>query len=125
MPPPTARSADAARALPRSRTPRDTAPPVAEPSLPTLRAAIVYALCTLALGYQALAGRFLVNPNSDQFRTGYAYREYGTDVLRTTGEFAQWNPYILGGIPYSAAGGAGDVFYPTFILRLLLPVDVG
>lgn len=93
--------------------------------MPVLRGAIVYALCTLALGYQALAGRFLVSPNSDQFSTGYAYRHYGADVLRTTGEFAQWNPYILGGIPYVAAGGAGDVFYPTFILRLLLGVDVG
>src|SRR5687768_10396512 len=125
MPAPTARSADASRSLPRPRTARDAVPPVAEPTLPVLRAALVYALCTLALGYQALAGRFLVNPNSDQFRTGYAYREYGAEVLRTTGEFAQWNPYILGGIPYSAAGGAGDVFYPTFILRLMLPVDVG
>lgn len=89
-----------------------------------LRAAIVYALCTLALGFQAVAGRFLVSSSSDQFSTGYAYRHYGAEVLRTTGEFAQWNPYILGGIPYVAAGGAGDVFYPTFILRWLLPVDV-
>ncbi len=125
MPAPTAGAGGAARTRPRPRTARDAVPPVAEPTLPVLRAALVYALCTLALGYQALAGRFLVNPNSDQFRTGYAYREYGAEVLRTTGEFAQWNPYILGGIPYSAAGGAGDVFYPTFILRLLLPVDVG
>ena len=110
---------------PRSRAPREAAPPVAEPTLPVLRAAAVYALCTLALGYQALAGRFLVSSSSDQFSTGYPYRQFGADVLRTTGEFAQWNPYILGGIPYAAAGGAGDVFYPTFILRLLLPVDVG
>lgn len=93
--------------------------------MPVLRAAIVYALCTLALGYQALAGRFLVSPGNDQFSTGYAYRAYGTEVLRATGEFAQWNPYILGGIPYAAAGGAGDVFYPTFLLRLILGVDVG
>lgn len=92
--------------------------------MPLLRAAVVYALCTLALGYQALAGRFLVNPNNDQFSTGYAYRQFGADVLRATGDFAQWNPFILGGIPYAAAGGAGDVFYPTFVLRLLLPVDL-
>ena len=92
--------------------------------MPVLRAAIVYAVCALALGYQALAGRFLVNPFSDQFNTGYPYRQYGADILRATGGFAQWNPFILGGIPYAAAGGAGDVFYPTFILRMLLPVDV-
>jgi hypothetical protein len=121
MPAPTARPIDTSRSSPRARTPRGLAP-AAEPAIPLLRAAIVYALCTLALGYQALAGRFLVNPNSDQFGTGYAYRQFGTEVLRTTGDFAQWNPFILGGIPYAA--GHGDVFYPTFILRLLLPVDV-
>jgi hypothetical protein len=124
MPAPTARSADPVRTTARGRTPRDL-PPVAEPTMPFLRATIVYALCTLALGYQALAGRFLVNSNSDQFRTGYPYREFGAEVLRATGDFAQWNPFILGGIPYVAAGGAGDVFYPTFILRMLLPVDAG
>jgi hypothetical protein len=123
MPAPTVPSIDTSRSSPRARTSRELAP-VAEPTMPLLRAAIVYALCTLALGYQALAGRFLVNPSSDQFSTGYAYRQFGTEVLRTTGDFAQWNPFILGGIPYAAAGGAGDVFYPTLILRLLLPVDV-
>ena len=97
---------------------------MAEPTLPFVRAAVVYVLCTLALGYQALGGGFLVSPNSDQFSTGVPYREFGAEVLRATGGFAQWNPFILGGIPYAAAGGAGDVFYPTFILRLLLPVDV-
>jgi hypothetical protein len=89
-----------------------------------LYATVVYALCTLALGYQALAGRLLLSTQSDQFSTGYPYRQFGAEVLRSTGGFAQWNPFILGGIPYAAAGGAGDVFYPTFILRLLLPVDV-
>lgn len=97
---------------------------MAEPTLPFVRAAIVYALCTLALGYQALGGGFLASPTSDQYTTGVPYRHFGAEVLRATGEFAQWNPLILGGIPYAAAGGAGDVFYPTFILRLLLPVDV-
>ncbi|MGQ0712418.1 MAG: YfhO family protein [Gemmatimonadaceae bacterium] len=97
---------------------------MAEPALPFMRAAIVCALCTLALGYKALSGGFLVSPTSDQYSTGVPYRQFGTEVLRATGEFAQWNPLILGGIPYAAAGGAGDVFYPTFILRLLLPIDV-
>ena len=86
-------------------------------------AALVYALCTIALGYPALTGEFLVNPNSDMFNTGYAYRAFGAEELRSTGDFAQWNAYILGGIPYIAAQH-GDIFYPTFVLRLLLPVDV-
>ena len=79
-------------------------------------------MCVLALGYRAVAGDFLVNPMSDQFNTGYAYRVFGAEQLRATGGFAQWDPYILGGIPIAAQHG--DVLYPTFILRLLLPVDV-
>jgi len=117
------RAPTATRPTPTRPTPE--AAPVAEPTMPFVRASIVYALCTLALGFQALAGKFLVNPNSDQFSTGYAYRALGAEVLRTTGDFAQWNPYILGGLPYLAAGGHGDVTYPTFLLRLLLGVDVG
>jgi hypothetical protein len=87
------------------------------------RAALVYGVCVIALGYPALTGQFLVNPNSDMFNTGYAYRVFGTEALRATGDFAQWNAYILGGIPYIAAQH-GDIFYPTFLLRLILPVDV-
>lgn len=99
--------------------------PVRQPRHSYLVAAGVYLACTIALGWQALAGRFLVNPNSDQFNTGYAYRDLGAEILRATGDFAQWNPFILGGIPFIAAGGHGDIFYPTFLLRLLLSVDGG
>ena len=107
------------------RTP-NRAPTHVVPAAPRFEyawAALVFLACVLALAPAALTGQFLVNPNSDQFGTGYAYRHFATEVLRTTGDFAQWNPFILGGIPYAAAGG-GDVFYPTFVLRLLLPVDV-
>ena len=98
------------------------APEVYAPRFALAWAALVYTGCTIALGYRALAGQFLVNPGSDQFYTGYAYRVFGAEQLRATGDFAQWNPYILGGIPIAAQHG--DVFYPTFILRLFLPVDV-
>jgi hypothetical protein len=97
-------------------------PEIRTPRFALAWAALVYTLCAIALGYPALAGEFLVNPNSDMFNTGYAYRVFGAEELRTTGDFPQWNPYILGGIPIAAQHG--DVFYPTFILRLLLPVDV-
>ena len=84
--------------------------------------ALVYALCTLAFVYPALTGLFLVSPHSDQF-TGTAYRFFGAWALSATGDFPQWNPYILGGIPFIAAQH-GDIFYPTFLLRLFLPADV-
>ena len=35
----------------------------------------------------------------------------------------QWNPYLLGGLPYIAAQH-GDIFYPTAWLRWVLPVDL-
>ncbi|MEO8193936.1 MAG: YfhO family protein [Gemmatimonadales bacterium] len=85
-------------------------------------AALFYAACTLSLGYPALAGKFLAGPNSDQFVAGYAFREFGASVLRETGGFAQWNPYIFGGMPYIAAMH-GDIFYPTFLLRMAMPTD--
>src|SRR5512132_2413314 len=85
-------------------------------------AAIVYALCTLSLGYPALAGKFLVNPHSDQYIAGYAFREFAATTLRTAGHFPLWNPYLFGGMPYVAAMH-GDIFYPTFLLRMLMPTD--
>src|SRR5215204_2675500 len=87
-----------------------------------LVAALVYALCTLSLGYQALAGKFLAGPNSDQFVAGYAFREFGASMLKASGGFAQWNPYLFGGMPYIAAMH-GDIFYPTFLMRMIMPTD--
>jgi hypothetical protein len=86
-------------------------------------AALVYALSALTLTYPALAGKFLVNPLSDQYKAGYAFREFAAHALKTTGSFPQWDPYIFGGMPYVAAMH-GDIFYPTFLLRLILPTDV-
>src|SRR5258706_701521 len=86
-------------------------------------AAIVYAVATLSLGYPALVGSFLVNPDSDQYIAGYAFREFGATMLRTTGHFPLWNPYLFGGMPYVAAMH-GDIFYPTFLLRMIMPTDV-
>lgn len=86
-------------------------------------ASLVYALCTLSLGYPALAGRFLVNPHSDQYIAGYAFREFAASTLRATGHFPLWNPYLFGGMPYIAAMH-GDIFYPTFLLRMVMPTDV-
>ena len=83
----------------------------------------MYALATLWLGAPALAGRFLINIRSDQYLAGYAFRDFAAQTLRTTGAFPMWNPYIYGGLPYVAAMH-GDIFYPTFLLRMLMPTDV-
>ena len=96
---------------------------IGAPRLAGLWSALVYALATLWLGAPALAGQFLINIRSDQYLAGYAFREFAAHTLRTTGSFPLWNPYIYGGLPYVAAMH-GDIFYPTFLLRMILPTDV-
>src|SRR5689334_11874949 len=93
------------------------------PAHETLWAAVTYAAFTLLLGYPALSGKFLVGPNSDQYIAGYPFREFAAHTLKTTGHFPLWNPYLFGGLPFVAAMH-GDIFYPTFLLRMILPTDV-
>ena len=85
-------------------------------------AALVFAVAVLALAYPALAGHFLVNPFSDQYIAGYAFRDFAARSLRAGQGFPLWDPYIFGGMPYVAAMH-GDIFYPTFLLRMVMPTD--
>lgn len=94
-----------------------------EPRFAGLWATVAYAIATLALGLPALAGQFLVGPHSDQYIAGYAFREFAASTLKATGSFPLWNPYQFGGMPFVAAMH-GDIFYPTFLLRMILPTDV-
>jgi hypothetical protein len=107
-----------------SRTTAVPAGPVA-PRHAALWATFVYALCTLALAWPALLGGFLVNPHSDQYVGGFPVRDFAAQSLKAGQGIPQWNPYLFGGMPYIAAMGVGDIFYPTQLLRLLLPTDVG
>jgi hypothetical protein len=86
-------------------------------------ASLVYAIAVITLAYPALAGGFLVNPHSDQYIAGYAFREFAAEYMKAHGGFPQWNPFLYGGMPYIAAMH-GDIFYPTFLLRLVMPTDV-
>ncbi|HUQ18419.1 MAG TPA: hypothetical protein VM099_02295 [Gemmatimonadaceae bacterium] len=104
----------------------DATVPVASLKAPrheNLLASATYAFFTLLLGAPALTGKFLVGPNSDQYIAGYPFREFAASTLKATGHFPLWNPYLFGGMPYVAAMH-GDIFYPTFLLRLFLPTDV-
>jgi hypothetical protein len=87
-------------------------------------AALTFALCTLALGFPALTGGFLINARSDQFKAGYPFREFAAASLKSGHGIPLWNPYLMGGMPYVAAMH-GDIFYPTAFLRVILPTDVG
>jgi len=85
-------------------------------------AAAVYVVATMSLAYPALAGKFLVWLRSDQYIAGYAFREFAAEMLKSGHGFPQWNPYLFGGMPYIAAMH-GDIFYPTFLLRMIMPTD--
>ncbi len=86
-------------------------------------AALVYVVSSLLLGYPALAGKFLINARSDQYLAGYAFREFAAQTLKSGHGFPQWNPFLQGGLPYIAAMH-GDIFYPTFLLRMIMPTDM-
>jgi len=85
-------------------------------------AVATYALAALSLGWPALTGQFLVSPHSDQYIAGFAFREFAAAALREGNGFPLWNPYLFGGMPYVAAMH-GDIFYPTFLLRMMMSTD--
>jgi hypothetical protein len=110
-----------------SRTSAAPAPPtaLAAPPFAAAWATLTYAVCTLLLAWPALTGGFLVNPRSDQYIGGFPVRDFAGQALKAGQGIPQWNPYLFGGMPYIAAMGVGDIFYPTALLRQLLPTDVG
>jgi len=95
---------------------------IAAPRYATAWASLAYAVATLTLAYPALGGLFLLNPRSDQYKAGFAFRDFAAQHLRSGRGFPQWNPFIEGGLPYIGAMH-GDIFYPTFLLRMILPTD--
>lgn len=118
---------NAATSAPRRPAPAvqkasDPAPRVPGPGFAAWWAAAVYILAAMALAYPALGGAWLVALHSDQYIAGYAFREYAAAALRAGDGFPQWNPFLFGGMPYIAAMH-GDIFYPTFLLRMLMPTD--
>lgn len=91
---------------------------------PVLTAAALYT-ATVALAFLPFfRGRFLVNAMSDA-NTGFPGREVAASFFHATGSILQWMPYTFGGMPFLANTGNGDTVYPTFLLRVLLPADLG
>lgn len=65
---------------------------------------------------------------SDTIQAGVFWREYVTAFFKQIGAWLplhppMWNPYLFGGLPPVDAFH-GDIFYlPTFILKMLWPID--
>jgi hypothetical protein len=109
-----------------ARSPDVTSAPAADAAAPrfaTAWATLVYIVSTMLLAYPALAGQTLLNVRSDQYKAGYAFREFAAQSLRSGHGFPQWNPFLYGGMPYIAAMH-GDIFYPTFLFRMIVPTGV-
>ncbi|MEO7360924.1 MAG: YfhO family protein, partial [Gemmatimonadaceae bacterium] len=101
-----------------------SAPDQFEPQAPNLVAAAVCIAAALTLLWPLLTGHILFGgARSDMFIAGYSFRLFGAETFRETGSIPQWNPYLLGGLPYIAAMH-GDIFYPTAWLRWIMPVDL-
>jgi len=102
------RSADAARPY--------------EPARPTLLATAAFALWPVILSLPMLSGMWLANPlSSDQYTAGFSFHAWSAEWFKRSGHLPLWNPEIFGGLPFVAAG-SGDIFYPTWLLRYVLPV---
>src|SRR6476659_10191040 len=96
-----------------------------EPQHARLAAALICTTAAVTLLWPLLSGQILLGGlRSDMFVAGYAFRLFGAETFKHTGSIPQWNPYLFGGLPYIGAMH-GDIFYPTALLRILLPTDVG
>ena len=108
---------------PRTESPAAAAPRLDAPRFASAWAALVYVVAAMTLAYPALSGAFAAHPRSDQYIAGFGFREFAAQSLRAGQGFPQWDAYLQGGMPYIAAMH-GDIFYPTFLLRMILPTDV-
>ena len=98
----------------------EPAPATYEPTRPTLAAAGVFALWPALLAIPMLSGMWLASPLSDQYNASVPFQAWSAEWVKHTGHLPLWNPEIFGGLPFVAAG-SGDIFYPTWLLRFLVP----
>jgi len=97
------------------------APPPYEPRRPALIATAAFTLWPLLLSLPMFAGMWLASPWSDQYSAGFSFHAWSAEWFKRTGHLPLWNPEIFGGMPFVAAG-SGDIFYPTWLLRFVVPV---
>ncbi len=99
------------------------APAAFEPKHPTLLATGVLSFWIAILSLPVWTGKFIGGAYSDQYHTGYAFRDWLASEFKRTGHIPLWNPEIFGGLPFVGAMH-GDIFYPTAWLRLILPTGI-
>ena len=106
------------------RDPLTSAAPAAlpfEPKHPGLWATAAFSLWTVLLSLPMLRGLWLASPWSDQYISGVPFHAWGAEWYKRLGHLPLWDPEVFGGLPFVAAGH-GDMFYPTWLLRFIVPV---
>ncbi len=94
------------------------------PARPHLVALGILSLFIVILSLPMLSGQWLAAPHGDQYSSAYAFYAWEAAEWRSTGSLPQWNPMIMGGLPFLAVVTHGEVLYPTALLRAFLPVHV-
>ncbi|HXQ28762.1 MAG TPA: YfhO family protein [Gemmatimonadales bacterium] len=89
------------------------------PRFPALSALGLFTLWPALLALPMLSGRWLASVWSDQYTAGFPFQAWSAEWWKRTGHMPLWNPELFGGLPF-VASGSGDVFYPTWLLRLLV-----
>jgi len=97
------------------------APAPHEPRRPTLIATAAFTLWPVLLSLPMFAGMWLASQWSDQYTAGLPFHAWSAAWFKRTGHLPLWNPELFGGLPFVAAG-SGDIFYPTWLLRFVVPV---
>src|SRR5438876_3301298 len=67
-----------------------------------------------------LRGLWLADQWSDQYTGGFAWHTWSAAWFTRLGHLPLWDPEVFGGLPLAA--GHGNVFYPTWLLRFVIPV---
>jgi hypothetical protein len=80
----------------------------------------VFAFLTVFLFREFIVSRGLLF-GTDVIVLGYFARSLFASIVGNSHVFPLWNPYIFGGLPFVDAMH-GDIFYPTTILKFVMPV---
>jgi hypothetical protein len=97
-----------------------TRPPAGDAWLPRWAPYVVFGLLALFLFREFVISNGMLF-GTDVIALGYFARHFYAEMIRTAHTFPLWDPYIFGGLPFVDAMH-GDIFYPTTILKFLLPV---
>ncbi|MGD8699521.1 MAG: YfhO family protein [Gemmatimonadales bacterium] len=97
-----------------------TESPAVDAWLPGWAPYVAFALLAIFLFREFVISNGMVF-GTDVIALGYFARHFYAEMIRTAHTVPHWDPYIFAGLPFVDAMH-GDIFYPTTILKFLIPV---